>query len=75
MRDSYPWTHDMLIQAIKDPAEFMMGQMLAGLKPGKPVRHQQTCPVCGRTLVNIYLRGGVWKCKRCWDLEEEANNA
>lgn len=69
MYDSYPWTHDMLIQAIKDPAEFMMGQVLAGLKPGKPVRHQQVCPECGRVLVNTYLRDGTWKCKRCWDKE------
>lgn len=36
-------------------------------KPGKLVRHQQTCPVCGRKLVNTYLRDGVWKCRRCWE--------
>lgn len=36
-------------------------------KPAKPVRHQQTCPVCGRKLVNTYLRDGVWKCRRCWE--------
>ncbi len=36
-------------------------------KPKKPVRHQQTCPVCGRKLVNTYLRDGVWKCRRCWE--------
>lgn len=36
-------------------------------KPAKPVRHQQTCPVCGRRLVNTYLRNGVWKCRRCWE--------
>lgn len=36
-------------------------------KKGKPVRHQQTCPVCGRKLVNTYRRGDVWKCKKCWD--------
>ena len=40
-------------------------------KPAKPTRHQQTCPVCGRKLVNTYLRDGVWKCRRCW--EEEKN--
>lgn len=33
----------------------------------RPVRHQQTCPVCGRKLVNTYLRDGVWKCRRCWE--------
>lgn len=36
-------------------------------KPAKPVRHQQTCPVCGRRLVNTYSRNGVWKCRRCWE--------
>ena len=71
MRDSYPWPNDMMIQAMKDPAEFMASQIFSKLKPGKPVRHQQTCPVCGRTLVNTYLRGGEWKCKKCWDGEKE----
>lgn len=37
------------------------------IRPGKPILHRQTCPVCGRTLVNIYRRDGVWKCKKCWD--------
>lgn len=36
-------------------------------KPAKPVRHQQTCLVCGRKLVNTYLRDGQWKCRRCWE--------
>ena len=39
------------------------------LEPRKPVLHQQTCPVCGRTLVNIYKRDGTWKCRRCWEEE------
>lgn len=38
-------------------------------RPQKPVAHQQTCPACGRTLVNLYRRDGVWKCKGCWDAE------
>lgn len=36
-------------------------------QPSKPVRHQQTCQVCGRRLVNLYRKDGAWKCKRCWD--------
>lgn len=36
-------------------------------KPDKPVRHQQTCPVCGRKLVNTYLLDGRWMCRRCWE--------
>ena len=32
-----------------------------------PVWHQETCPECGRTLVNIYKKNGSWKCKRCHD--------
>lgn len=39
-------------------------------KPGKPIRHQETCPVCGRTMVNIYRRDGVWMCKKCWDKDD-----
>ena len=33
------------------------------------VKHQQTCPVCGRTLVNTYRHGDTWKCRRCWESE------
>lgn len=36
----------------------------------KPVRHQQTCPVCGRKLVNTYRKDGVWKCRRCWEADK-----
>lgn len=39
-------------------------------KPDKPVRHRQTCPVCGRKLVNTYLRDGQRKCRRCWEEAE-----
>lgn len=38
-------------------------------RPGKSVAHQQTCPVCGRSLVNLYRRDKEWKCKKCWDKE------
>ena len=38
--------------------------------PQKTVAHQQTCPVCGRTLVNTYRRGTEWKCKKCWEKED-----
>lgn len=40
------------------------------------VVHHETCPCCGRKLVNLY-RGGVdgreWKCKKCWDAEKGEN--
>ena len=30
------------------------------------IRHGETCPHCGRTLVNIYRIGeNVWACRRC----------
>lgn len=51
------------------------------------VLHHETCPCCGRKLVNLYLGDTkkvvvmygenviktekVWKCKACWDKEEE----
>lgn len=50
------------------------------------VVHHETCPCCGRKLVNLYRREvekfekrgedtirkkeKVWKCKACWDKEE-----
>ena len=40
-------------------------------KPAKPVRHQQTCPVCGRKLVNTYYKDGKWKCRRCWEEDQQ----
>ena len=42
-------------------------------KPDKGVIHRQTCPECGRKLVNLYKRGNVWKCRRCQ--EEAMKNA
>lgn len=33
----------------------------------RAVLHQETCPECERTLVNLYRRGKVWKCRQCWE--------
>lgn len=33
------------------------------------VKHQETCPECKRTLVNLYKHVDKWKCKKCWDKE------
>ena len=38
---------------------------------GMAVRAQETCPECGRTMVNIYQKGNEWKCKKCLDREEK----
>lgn len=32
-----------------------------------PVRRQETCPCCGKKMINIYRREDEWKCKVCWD--------
>ena len=40
------------------------------MKRRKPIAHRVTCPVCGKKLVNIYLRNGEWKCKQCWEVGE-----
>lgn len=53
----------------------------------KTVVHHETCPCCGKKLVNLYRRdvekfenSGTdvirkmvreWKCKACWDKEDE----
>lgn len=30
------------------------------------VRHRETCPMCGKTLVNLYRSNdGRWMCHRC----------
>ncbi len=34
---------------------------------GLPVKSRETCPECGRELVNIYYDGNRWKCKKCMD--------
>lgn len=31
------------------------------------VKHQEVCPDCGKKLVNLYRKGNVFKCKKCWD--------
>ena len=31
------------------------------------VVHHETCPICGRKLVNLYLRENEWKCRLCWE--------
>ena len=67
MRDSY----QMVLEALSDPAGYMKREVMRQIKRsnGKPVRHQQTCPVCGKRMVNTYLKNGIWKCKKCWDEE------
>lgn len=39
----------------------------------KTVVHCETCPCCGRKLVNLYRKSvedKEWKCKACWDKEK-----
>ena len=73
MRDSYP----MVFEALTDPVGYMKREVMRQIKhcSGKPVRHQQTCPVCGKKMVNTYCRSGTWKCKKCWDEDGAADGA
>lgn len=32
---------------------------------GMSVKARETCPVCGRTMVNIYACNGAWMCRKC----------
>lgn len=32
---------------------------------GMSVKARETCPVCGRAMVNIYARDGAWMCRKC----------
>lgn len=36
-----------------------------GFGSKKGVRYRSTCPVCGTTLVNLYLVDDSWKCNKC----------
>ena len=49
---------------------YMEIMRLARRRAKATIAHQQTCPVCGRTLVNLYRRDKEWKCKKCWDKED-----
>ena len=40
----------------------------------RTVLHQETCPECGRTMVNLYKRAQVWKCRRCWERADAGGN-
>jgi len=52
---------------MNNPYSFLLDSSIRKLlEPGKPIRHRQTCPVCGKKLTNIYLRGDEWKCNECW---------
>lgn len=31
------------------------------------VVHHETCPICGRKMVNLYRREDEWKCRLCWE--------
>lgn len=58
-----------------DPFNFYRGlyNSINSHNQSKPIcRHQQTCPDCGRTLVNLYKKNGLWKCRLCWEEEEKA---
>lgn len=39
----------------------------------KHVLHQQTCPRCGKTLVNLYKKNGIYACRTCQE-EEKCEN-
>ena len=44
----------------------------------KMVVHHETCPVCGKKLVNLYARRNVitekndWRCRSCWEAYDAA---
>lgn len=38
------------------------------------VVHHETCPCCGRKLVNLYRREKEWKCRQCWEAHDKEVN-
>lgn len=65
-------TEQELFAAVGDPVGWMKQQIALELGPGKKVDKlcRQTCPVCGKKMVNIYRREKMWQCKQCWDKED-----
>ena len=66
-----------LYEALSDPTAYVLktAKTVLGKRKGrgKFVRHHQTCPACGRHLVNTYVNeDGEWKCRKCWE-EAEAD--
>lgn len=64
-----------LFAALYDPQRWIASKVVRQLRGGgrKGVRHQQTCPECGRQLVNLYVgKDGEWKCKKCWEADVNA---
>ena len=53
-----------------DPELARLVRKIFGPAPKK--LHRETCPQCGRRLVNIYRRGEEWKCRKCWEKEGQA---
>lgn len=49
-----------------DPELARLVKKIFGPPPEKLCR--QTCPQCGRHLVNIYRKGNDWKCRQCWEV-------
>lgn len=45
----------------------------------KTTIHHETCPVCGKKLVNLYRRNmtdSAWRCRECWEkYDKEAAEA
>lgn len=64
-----------ILLALNDPRAYLAHVIRRQSKPGSRsnVRHHETCPKCGRTLVNLYYLDGEWKCRRCWNGEGGAN--
>jgi hypothetical protein len=53
-----------ILQAVNGPYT-KMSRFKGGSKSN--VKHRQTCPVCGKKLVNLYFRGDEWKCFKCFE--------
>jgi ribosomal protein L37AE/L43A len=48
----------------------MANELIGSVKSSKVKRHQETCPICGKKLVNLYFDTNhrVWQCKKCMDM-------
>lgn len=65
---------NQVMAALSNPSAYMV-EMVKRQLHSKPisVRHHETCPVCGRTLVNLYRYNDEWKCRKCGEMEVDSD--
>lgn len=59
-----------MLPLYETPYSDIMPYRLCKLFKRKDVVHHETCPGCGRKLVNLYRRDKEWFCRLCWEAKD-----